>query len=157
MHDRPENDADNLEQSQQSTFREIKGNPNSRASMRILEKEVFQGTKNQPHALSSLELGSCPGAIPLFTVRRQRIRAITSFQESRGSEYWWSGGSNRTSPIFQSMASREAKPYVPQPALAADGFYCEHVHGTLVTCELDGPLLIELRIPSTANGILRAF
>ncbi len=45
MPDRPENDADNLEQSQQSTFRQIKGDPKSGASTRILEREEFKERK----------------------------------------------------------------------------------------------------------------
>jgi hypothetical protein len=42
MPDRPENDADNVLQSQQSTFRLLKTEPNSGASMHILEKEVIK-------------------------------------------------------------------------------------------------------------------
>jgi len=45
MPDRPENDADNVEQSQQSTFHLMKADPNSGASARILEKEVLKQRK----------------------------------------------------------------------------------------------------------------
>ena len=45
MPDQPENDADNVEQSQQSTFRLMKADPNSGASTRILEKEVLKQRK----------------------------------------------------------------------------------------------------------------
>jgi hypothetical protein len=42
---RPENDADNVEQTQQSTFRPVKTDPNPGASTRILETEVLKERK----------------------------------------------------------------------------------------------------------------
>jgi len=74
MPDRPENAADNVVQSEQSTFRLMQTEPNSDASTHILEKEVIKERKTN---ITCYRLWSWDPelAIPLDTARRQRDRA----------------------------------------------------------------------------------
>ena len=68
----PENDADNVEQSQQSTFTVVKGDAKAGPGTRILEKEVLKEKQDQPHAVPLLELGPGTGALSLHRLRWQQ-------------------------------------------------------------------------------------
>jgi hypothetical protein len=95
MPDRPENDADDLEQSQQSTFRQIKAGPNSGANMRILEKEVLKERKTN---LTRYRLWSWDPALERFRSSPDDGSEFAQAPPSRKTEAQSVGGAAAAQP-----------------------------------------------------------